>query len=156
MQIMVKESRPPSALLIFAVAGFTVGGLYFYLFAQMIDPAIVCGVLAVLCLLALIYKTRPAPILVIDDHGVYDRRLGVGKILWRDVEDVQVETSYGNRFLCLKLRYPDKYVARAQGPKKEKLQLNQSIGFRGFNVDIGNLKVSILDLKALIEQRISR
>lgn len=92
------------------------------------------------------------PILVIDDDGVFDARLGVGKIAWTDVEDVQIQAIYGNRFLCLRLREPERYLAKLKGPKKQKVLSNRELGFERFNIDVGPVPVSMLEIKKMIEK----
>ena len=95
-------------------------------------------------------------LLQIDESGIFDRRLGVGKILWSDVEDVQLQVNEATRFLCFRLRHPEAYVARLKGAHRERILFHHGLGFRGFNVDVGPVDVNLLDLKKFIDQRVGR
>ena len=106
--------------------------------------------------MACIISAHYAPQLIIDEHGVFDSQLGVGKISWSDIEDVHIETAYGNRFLCFRLRSSEQYLARLQGKQREKMLFHRQLGFQRFNVDVGQLPISLLDLKKQIELRIPK
>jgi hypothetical protein len=93
-------------------------------------------------------------ILMIDDTGVLDRRLGFGKIHWSDVEDVQLQVTPTNRYLSLKVANPDYYLSKLRGRRKEEMIYSRSLGFQNFNIDIGALDVNLLELKKLIDRRV--
>jgi hypothetical protein len=92
----------------------------------------------------------------IDETGIYDRRLGIGKIMWSDVENVHLQLTEENRFLCFRVRDPKPYLARLKGGERERMLFHRSLGFSGFNVDIGALDVNILDLKKQIDVRVKQ
>lgn len=97
-----------------------------------------------------------ALLLQIDDHGIYDRRLGIGKIHWTDVEDVQLQVTENNRFLCFKMANPEPYLARLKGANRERVLFHRSLGFQGFNVDVDAVDVNLLELKKYIDHRVRR
>lgn len=105
---------------------------------------------------SLFSANRSDLILLIDDTGVLDRRLGFGKIHWRDVEDVQLQVTGGNRYLSLKVANPDYYFSRLKGPRRKEMQYSRSLGFNNINIDIGALDVNLLDLKKHIDMKVRR
>jgi len=141
-------SRYSSFLALFAV--LTAAAVYSWMSVSHV-LAIVCGALALVALLAFEMITKMNPYLVIDDEGVHDARIGVGKIPWCDVEKVSFVSSYGNRFLCLRVHDSSAYVANLNGPRKENRLFHESLGFKNFNIDIGDLEINLLDLKKLVE-----
>src|SRR5688500_4513606 len=68
-------------------------------------------------------------IMQIDDTGIYDRRLSIGKIHWADVADVQVQETELNRFLCFKMRDASPYLAKLKGANRERVMFHRQLGF---------------------------
>lgn len=95
-------------------------------------------------------------LLSIDDTGIYDKRLGIGKISWVDVEDVQLQVHEGHRFLCFKMSNVTPYLARLKGANRERVLFHRSLGFQGFNVDVSPVDVNLLELKKKIDDRVRR
>lgn len=93
-------------------------------------------------------------LLSIDDTGIYDRRLGIGKINWVDVEDVQLQVTEGNQFLCFKMSNATPYLERLKGSNRERVLFHRSLGFQGFNVDVSPVDVNLLELQQKIVQRV--
>lgn len=91
----------------------------------------------------------------IDENGIYDSRLGIGKIMWRDVSQVQIEICYRTRFLCLSVKNPDKFLRRAHPSVRNKLIQNSRLGFSQFNIDISGVEMNALLLKSFIEDKIA-
>ncbi len=152
MLIEVKRGSKPNSFLLLVAVAAVAAGFYFYSFAKATEIAIVFGGVAVFAVVIYLLPTKKIPILIIDDSGVFDARLGVPKVFWSDIEDVSFEATYvGNRFLRLHLRDPEKYVEQLKGDKKEQVISHQDMGFKSLNVDIGDLEVSLLDLKAQIK-----
>ncbi len=92
----------------------------------------------------------------IDDVGIYDRRLGIGKIKWEDVAEVQLQVTEENRFLCFRMRNPEPYLARLKGKERERVLYHRGLGFQGFNIDVSPVDVNLLELKKLIDVRVGR
>lgn len=117
-----------------AIATFVLGNV----------PVLVPALLAVFSiLLAYSYYDREI-LFIIDEDGIFDTRLGVGKIMWRDVVDVQIEMAYRTRFLCLTVRDPQKFRRPHHGRQK----LN-------FNIDLTGVNVNLLSLKAFVEMNMA-
>ena len=94
--------------------------------------------------------------LQIDDEGIYDVRLGMGKIWWRDLSEVQLQVTESSRFLCFSVRNPEPYIKRLHGANRDRVNFQRKIGFRGFNVDVAMVDVNLLDLKKQIDIRLAR
>lgn len=95
-------------------------------------------------------------LLQIDDSGIFDRRLGVGKISWEDVEDVQLQVTEEQRYLCFKMANAKPYINRLSGADRERVLFHRSLGFHGFNVEVSPVDVNLLELKKQIDKRIRR
>ncbi len=95
-------------------------------------------------------------LLQIDDKGIFDATLGVGKIAWEDVDDAQLQTTEQKCFLCLRIRNPEPYLRRSWGPLRKKIQFHRGLGFHGFNVNVSPANVDLLELKKQIDRRIRR
>lgn len=155
---IVHSAPGPRSLTLFVLAGFfAAAALYFHTIAISRGAATVFAGLAALTLLAYAFILQTVTVLVIDDAGIFDARLGIPKIPWRDVEDVTVEASYGNRFLCIRVKNPKTYISKATAPETQRrLLYHHDLGFRRFNVDVGGLELSLLDLKNAIDARIPK
>lgn len=95
-------------------------------------------------------------LLSIDDTGIYDKRLGIGKINWADVQDVQLQVTEGQQYLCFKMSNAAPYLARLKGANRERVLFHRSLGFQGFNVDVSPVDVNLLELKKKIDDRVRR
>lgn len=100
--------------------------------------------------------TRKRLLAVIDEDGILDTRIGIGRILWSDIEDVQLEVAYGNRFLCFRVRTPERYVEQLSGVQHEKAIFHRKLGFQRFNIDIRGLDCDLVELKHQIDIRIAQ
>jgi hypothetical protein len=89
------------------------------------------------------------PRLTIDEEGIADRTLGVGKILWSDVEGAFIRSIEGNDFICLIVRDPEVYLER-MGPIRRRIaRANWVLGFTELNLNLGGVTVrteAVLDL----------
>lgn len=108
-----------------------------------------------LVMLVIVLQQREI-LIQIDDIGIYDRRLGLGKVRWSDIVSVQLQVAEGNYFLSFRLRNPSPYLANLQGPQRERVMFHQKLGFKGFNVDVAALNVDLVELKRQIDLRIAR
>ena len=94
-----------------------------------------------------------SPLVVINDEGIYARSLGVGMIPWRDVQGVQIETHYNNRYICLRVRAGEKYIAKLPPKKRVKAEENSDLGFTRFNIDVKGIKTGLLEIVKIIESK---
>ena len=89
------------------------------------------GILA-LGLIALFWP-KPLPVVVINDQGIFDRRLKIGVIQWSDILDAQIEME--GQFLCLRVRNPEAYISKLPPAQRKKMEFHQSLGFRMLNIE---------------------
>lgn len=157
MRIVVSQeqthSTPGSAFFLVLLVGSVAYSLYAYG-----TPMIwVGGGAGLLALSGFLHESlKHEVLLLIDDDGIDDRRLGMGKISWDDVEDAQLLVTEGNRFLGLRVKDPEKYLARLNGPHRRLFESRRRLGFNGINIDIWALDVNLLELKRAIDKRIRR
>lgn len=83
-------------------------------------------------------------VMVINQEGITDRRLGVGTILWEDIVDAVAESKYNNNYICITVRNRDKYLSRLPANKRTKYQENAEIGFQRFNISLAHARDDIL------------
>lgn len=101
---------------------------------------------SVVFLLLLAWPSSVA-VLTMNEEGISDRRLGVGVILWSDIEDVQIENRYNNnQFICLRVFDPEKYISRLTGPKLVNMRHSQKLGFTMLNIDVSAFDTDPLEL----------
>ncbi len=66
------------------------------------------------------------PRISIDETGITDRTLGVGKIDWADVEFVHLNSTFANNFLVLKLSNTEKYLQNLSNTSRKLTKLNKN------------------------------
>ena len=76
------------------------------------------------------------PRLIIDDDGVLDRTMGVGRIAWGDIETAYVRSIDGNDFICFELKDPEKYLQKSSKVKRAMAGANRGLGFTDFNLNL--------------------
>jgi hypothetical protein len=158
MEIVVvpKKTGQYLTLVLVGILFFLAGG-FFYFFNHNLVFAGVGFSLGVLIPLALWPREDAhGVVLTVNNEGIFDRRLGVGVIEWKDVEDAQIQVRYNNRFICLKVRSPEKYLARLAGPKQQNVLRNRDLGFNTFNISVNNVNVNLLELLDFIKKRSSQ
>ncbi len=99
---------------------------------------------------------REELIIEIDGVGIYDRDLGIGRIQWQDVENIQLLQTDESRFLSFSLKNPEFYVSRLRGAKRNTAVFHQKIGLNRFNVDVSQVDIDPLDLKRLVELHVAQ
>jgi hypothetical protein len=90
------------------------------------------------------------PRLVVDDIGVFDRTLGVGRILWGDIEDGHLASINRQDFVCLILRDEARWVAELPPLQRRLVAANRALGFSGLNLNLSGLDVEASSVLALI------
>ncbi len=122
-------------------AGFVAAGIFLVIVGQAavgwmsLTLSGACGAVFVRQLL----DSRPR--LVIDDHGIMDRTLGVGVIPWGDIQGAYVKTIYGNDFICLELRDPQLFVSRLGAVHRATQAANRPLGFTELSLNLSGVQV---------------
>lgn len=116
------------------------------------------GVYAILvsCAGLIVSVVHEQLLLQIDARGIYDRGLGVGKIFWRDIENVILTSMNERHYLCLSIRKPERYLRRLYGTKRSTALFRQGLGLNRFNVDISDVDIDPIDLKRLVDLKIKK
>ena len=96
-----------------------------------------------------------APRLMLDDEGIEDKSLGIGKIFWRDIEAAYPNNILMNKFISLKVTDVEKYLRKSTKSQQKIASYNQSLGFETLNLNLVGLAVSQKELLAEIEARLA-
>jgi hypothetical protein len=118
--------------------------------------AMAAGILAIaffgLCLAAPIVKWFDRrDILVIDEHGIRDLRLGRSTILWEDIRSISEFAVSRQRFFALDVDDPARYVDRPL--RRFMLPLNRAAGFSALNISAHGLDMSAAELRRALGDR---
>ena len=94
------------------------------------------------------------PRLTIDENGVTDRTLGIGRIAWDDIESAYLATIQGNGFICLELRNPEQYLAKMSKTRRSMSPLNRELGFTDFNINLSNIDAGNSEVFELVMKHV--
>ncbi len=153
--IVIRKSWLRSLLLV--IVGFAMtGGGVFIILVKPADKWI--GLFTVFffgaCTLVAVQRLLDSrPRLVIDDHGIYDRTLGVGRIPWSEITGAEVRSIQGNEFVSVYVR--DARMLRMEvSPLRNALNAaNRALGFSEFNINLSGLAIDANQLQELIVKR---
>jgi hypothetical protein len=108
--------------------------------------------------LALIYTYAidRRPRIVIDNNGVTDRTLHVGRIDWADIVGIELRSLYGNKFVVLRLRDSQKYLDRLSRGRRFASQSNRALGFGELNLNLSLVNMSAKDVLNVMVDRIEQ
>jgi hypothetical protein len=108
-QIRVRQTNNLRLALLCAAA---LGGLYFFLGYMPVQGWIAGIGIAI----ALVYRTikghSDEPVIILDEQGIFDRRLKVGVIRWDDIRRVVPYSIQGIEYISLNLHDMNTYEAR--------------------------------------------
>lgn len=90
------------------------------------------------------------PRLIIDERGVLDRTLGVGRIAWSDIQEAYVRSIAGNDFICLELKNPAQYEQNLSQVKRAMASANRGLGFTDFNINLSGVDASTAEVFELL------
>lgn len=96
----------------------------------------------------------PGPRIVIDEEGLEDRAMGIGKIPWRDIE--YVERGPIPQHLFLMLRDPEGYMARTPRMLRAVVRMNLKFGYPPFLMNLIGTDLDPLEVVATIQARVAR
>lgn len=82
------------------------------------------------------YLLDRRPLIVIDEKGIDDRRLGVGKIDWKDIKSVKLNSGSPNSSIPLKLISSEKYLKNLPGASKLLSRFDGDLKFGIFNITL--------------------
>ncbi|MBD9370683.1 STM3941 family protein [Xanthomonas sp. XNM01] len=90
----------------------------------------------------------PQPRLVFSDQGVLDRTLGVGLIPWAEIDGAYLASMNGNRFLCLELRDPERWVGKLGRVQRALVAGNVALGFTPISLNLSCIVGDPLTIQA--------
>lgn len=94
------------------------------------------------------------PRLIIDDEGIYDRTLGVGRIPWSDIRNAYLRSIHENDFICLELRDSDDYLQRTNAVKRALASANAALGFTPISLNLSGVAADSNDILELILKKL--
>ena len=139
----IKGSRVVNALCLCAAVGFTGLGVTVSLMPDFdwlpdFRWAIYLSTAFFACLIPqlawALFDSRPR--LIIDREGILVRSLGVGKIPWREIEDVHLVKISRCDFACLSVSNPQKYLKKMRPSKRVFHKIDQALGFSPILVNL--------------------
>ena len=148
---MKNESQ--SLGLIIVAATLAAISLYFVSISSP-KTATVLMTFSILSFAAAMWEPRKSPRVEFDADGVYDARLGIDKIYWSEVSEFYIADEAGNRFLCLEVRKPERFMRHADRSMKQRMEMNHSLGFKRINVDVRHIDMTVQDMHRRIQDRI--
>lgn len=137
-KLIIKNSRWKHVSLLIGCIGFVATGIWLVAHGRASGwvPILFFGSGLVVAIWQVV-DSRPR--LIIDEHGVLDRTLGVGLIAWSDIEAAYVRSISGNDFICLELRNPEKYGQKLSKVKRAMAAANRGLGFTDFNLNLSGV-----------------
>jgi hypothetical protein len=93
------------------------------------------------------------PLLVIDDHGIEDRRWKIGVIPWEDVHSLSVITIQSTKLLGIELVDPEKYLARLPRWQRSLAAINSAVGYPPFAISFAGLSPGIKEVWATLQSQ---
>ncbi len=115
------------------------------------------GVFFCICILVfyLFQLFRRSPTVVIDDSGVFDRRLGVGTIAWEDISRAAVTRLFGSqRCISLWLRNEEHYLSRLSAQRAWLMQVGNPGGASPFRIQFAGLTPRLDEAYELLRSRL--
>ena len=103
-----------------------------------------------------IFDSRPR--LILDEDGVIDRTLGVGKLFWKDIKGLSVRTVYKNNFVCLQMDEDSnqRYLSNASSIKRKLLTANVALGWPPLNLNLSGINGSTDEIFQAIVQHVEK
>ena len=94
--------------------------------------------------------TRPEPVLTIDIEGVEDRRLGMGRVKWRDVKGVNLVEMEKVAFLGVEVRNEEELLAKVSGVRLMTLKAQRAMGVPVYAIALKELNRSAEEILGAI------
>jgi hypothetical protein len=156
-QVVVKNSRLRYVFLLLIAIGFVVAGIFIVLGANGAGDALLGWVTIIFFGAGIplfawqLYDSRPR--LIIDEQGILDRTLGVGRIPWSEITSAHVQSISGDDFICLELEHPEQYAAKLSPVRRAALSANRALGCTDFIINLSGVNASTDEIFDLIMKR---
>lgn len=140
----VAASRGKLVLALLGAAGFVVLGLFLAMRGTGIEVWVgwVCVAFfgaGIPLFLKQLLDARPR--VVLDEVGVLDRTLGVGRIPWTEIEGAYISRIQGNPFVCLRLHDPERWTRELNAVQRRMVKANEKLGFQPLNINLTGTSV---------------
>ncbi len=153
-KIEIKFSRVKTGLLLLVCLVFVAGGIFILAIAKDLRGNIIGWSSIALFGFGLIvflkHFLNTAPRLILDDEGIEDKSLGIGKIFWDDIEAAYPNNVFSSKFVSLEIKNVEKYLGKTSKTGRKLVSYNQTLGFEALNLNIVGLDISQKNLMTLI------
>jgi hypothetical protein len=95
---------------------------------------------------------RAGPQVVIDERGLEDRRSKLGLVDWADVLSLSVGEIRKQKFLCIEVVDPKKYLDRLSTAGRLAAQANRALGFSEITIGFSGLSHSTDEVMKFIRE----
>jgi hypothetical protein len=126
--------------------------LYLFLGYLPFTVLVAGGVLAVVLAISAIRGNNTDPCIIIDDKGVYDRRLQVGVIRWEDIRRITLHSLSGAEYISLDLHNMNTYEARRPAWLRMTAKTQRLSGMSPIAISTNGLDIERAALLRLIHQ----
>jgi hypothetical protein len=141
--IFLTYAEPRKVISTLAIVSLVLVGLYFY-FGRMTFYLWVLSVAVVIGFIQAVRQlSRRGPIIIINEQGINDKRLGVGVVRWSDVEGARMHGVAGAYFISLQVANREQYLAR----QPVYIRISNAL-WRIFDVSPIHIKIAYMDVSA--------
>jgi hypothetical protein len=137
-EIKVNPNKKWRALLLAAVAS---AALYLYLGYLPFIVWVVAIIAGVALLFNLVTGQNKGTVILLDDEGIFDRRLKVGVIRWEDIRRVVPHEVEGGEYISLELHDAKAYEARRPLWLKLLSQVQRVHGMGSISISVSGLDI---------------
>ncbi len=110
------------------------------------------GVMLVVLVVRLIRPEGEGPCIVLNDEGVFDRRLKVGVIRWDDIRRMKWHNLHGADYISLELRNHETYDARRPAWLKLLSQVQRVFGMSSLSISTSGLDMDTRSILQILHQ----
>ena len=152
--ILVAHVQPERIIITVLILAVLIVALYFYLGRV----TIVLWVLAAVVVIVFVQGVRQmfdrGPCIVLNDEGIYDKRLGMGLIRWSDIERVRMQGLSGAYYISLELSNSDQYLSRQPAYTRIANQIWRLYNISPIHIKVAHMDVAPGDVFELIMSRV--
>lgn len=141
--IFLTYAEPRKVISTLVIASLLLLALYFY-YGRMTFVLWVLSAAAVVGFVQTVRQlSQRGPVIIINEQGINDKRLGVGVVHWSDIEGARMHGVAGAYFISLKVANSEKYLAR----QPIYIRISNPL-WRMFDVSPIHIKVAYMDVSA--------
>jgi hypothetical protein len=139
--IFLAYSQPKRTISTLVLAALILVAFYFYIGRMTFPLWVLSGGVVVGLVLSVRQLSQRGPVIVINEVGINDKRLGLGVIRWSDIEDVRMHGVAGAYFISLNLSNAEQYLAK----QPLHVRLSNQV-WRMYDVSPIHIKVAYMDV----------